>query len=337
MDTNKSPTVGRGTFYILLAAVAWGTGGAAAAILYDTSGMGPIAVSFWRFAGGVLLLMAGHLVFRRRMVALAPTSAGTQAVATPLRDRWQQVAATGVGLAIYQTAYFASVEYAGLAVATMVTLGSGPILIALGARVTMGERLGRAGTVTVATALVGLVLLLSDGGANASSAPMLGLACALLSAGGYAGVTLLNRKIGQDATSGRPQATVLGGFIIGMMCLLPLALIEGLLPTSGDSRQVLGLLAYLGVVPTAVAYSLFFVGLASVRATTASVIALVEPVTAAVIAVLLLHERLTVVATIGSAVLLSAVVTLILAERRAPAVQHVAAGSQQRPTPTPAN
>ncbi|GAB3845841.1 hypothetical protein GCM10029963_24770 [Micromonospora andamanensis] len=247
------------------------------------------------------------------------------------------MAATGVGLAIYQTAYFASVEYAGLAVATMVTLGSGPILIALGARVTMGERLGRAGTVTVATALVGLVLLLSDGGANASSAPMLGLACALLSAGGYAGVTLLNRKIGQDATSGRPQATVLGGFIIGMMCLLPLALIEGLLPTSGDSRQVLGLLAYLGVVPTAVAYSLFFVGLASVRATTASVIALVEPVTAAVIAVLLLHERLTVVATIGSAVLLSAVVTLILAERRAPAVQHVAAGSQQRPTPTPAN
>ncbi|MEV6376429.1 DMT family transporter [Micromonospora musae] len=337
MDTNLPPTVGRGTFYIFVAAVAWGTGGAAAAVLYDTSGMGPIAVSFWRFAGGVLLLTAWHLVFRRRSVTLAPRPAGTQAVATPSRDRWRQVVTTGVGLAIYQTAYFAAVGYAGLAIATMVTLGSGPILIALGSRVTMGERIGRAGAVTVAMALIGLVLLLGAGSANTASAPMLGLAFALLSAGGYAGVTLLNRKIGRAGTSGSPQATALGGFTVGMVCLLPPALIEGLLPTSGDSRHVLGLLAYLGVAPTAVAYSLFFVGLASVRATTASVIALIEPVTAAVIAVLLLNERLTVTATIGSVMLLAAVVALILSERRAAAGQHAAAGSQQRPTPKPAN
>ncbi|WP_236145978.1 EamA family transporter, partial [Verrucosispora sp. SN26_14.1] len=58
--------MGRGVSYILIAAVAWGTGGAVAAILYDISGMGPVAVSFWRFAGGVLLLSAGHLVLRRR-------------------------------------------------------------------------------------------------------------------------------------------------------------------------------------------------------------------------------------------------------------------------------
>ncbi|WP_231934708.1 DMT family transporter [Micromonospora viridifaciens] len=337
VETNLPPTAGRGIFYIFVAAVAWGTGGAAAAVLYDTSGMGPVAVSFWRFVGGVLLLTAGHLVFRRRSVALAPRPAGTQAVATPARDRWRLVLTTGVGLAIYQTAYFAAVGYAGLAVATMVTLGAGPILIALGSRVTMGERLGRAGAVTVAMSLVGLVLLLGGGSADTVSAPIRGIACALLSAGGYAGVTMLNRKIGGDGTSGSPQATALGGFTVGMVCLLPLALVEGLLPTSGDLRQVLGLLAYLGVVPTAVAYSLFFVGLASVRATTASVIALIEPVTAAFIAVLLLNERLTVTATIGSVMLLAAVVALILNERNAGAAQHGAAGSQRRPTHTPAN
>ncbi|MEU5566629.1 DMT family transporter [Micromonospora musae] len=335
VDKNLPPTVGRGIFYIFVAAVAWGTGGAAAAVLYEISGMGPVAVSFWRFVGGVLLLTAGHLVFRRHSMALAPRPAGTQAVARSSHDRWRQVLTTGVGLAIYQTAYFAAVGYAGLAVATMVTLGSGPILIALGSRA-MGERLGRPGAVTVAMALIGLVLLLSGGSTNTATAPMRGIACALLSAVGYAGVTLVNRKIGGDGTSGSPQATALGGFTVGMVCLLPLALIEGLLPTSGDFRQVLGLLAYLGAVPTAVAYSLFFVGLASVRATTASVIALIEPVTAASIAVLLLNERLTVTATIGSVMLLAAVVALIFSERRAGAARHDAAASQH-PTPTPAN
>jgi drug/metabolite transporter, DME family len=337
VDTNLPPTVGRGIFYIFVAAIAWGTGGAAAAVLYDTSGMGPVAVSFWRFVGGVLLLIAGRLVFRRRSVPLVPMPAGTQAVATPSRDRWRQVLTTGVGLAIYQTAYFAAVGYVGLAVATMVTLGSGPILTALGSRVTMGERLGRAGAVTVAIALVALVLLLGGGSANTASAPVRGIACALLSAGGYAGVTLLNRKIGGDSTSASAQAMALGGFAVGMVCLLPLALIEGILPTSGDSRQVLGLLAYLGVVPTAVAYSLFFVGLASVRATTASVIALIEPVTAAFIAVLLLNERLTVTATIGSVMLLAAVVALILSEQRAGAAQHGPAEPERRSARPPAD
>jgi DME family drug/metabolite transporter len=99
-----------------------------------------------------------------------------------------------------------------------------------------------------------------------------------------------------------------------MICLLPLALLEGILPTAGDTRQTVGLLAFLAVAPTAVAYTLFFAGLAAVRATTASVIALVEPVTAALIAVQLLDERLTVTAVLGSVVLLAAVVALMLGE-----------------------
>ncbi|MFI7023907.1 DMT family transporter [Micromonospora sp. NPDC049900] len=308
--------MGRAVLYILVAAVAWGTGGAVAAILYDISGMGPVAVSFWRFAGGVLLLCAGHLVLRHRRPARA---VGVAAPATRARpgDRWRALVTTGVGLAVYQTAYFAAVGYAGLAVATVVTLGSGPVLIAVGSRLTMGERLGRTGLLTVASALVGLLLLVGGGSAGEGSAPLLGLACALLSAAGYALVTLLHRKRGRDGDGGAASTTALGGFAVGMIFLLPLALLEGILPTADDLGRVLGLLAYLGAVPTALAYALFFAGLVSVRATTASVIALVEPVTAAVIAVLFLDERLTAAATVGSAVLLGAVVVLTLGERRA--------------------
>ncbi|MET8281956.1 DMT family transporter [Micromonospora sp. NPDC005174] len=320
MNTDMRPSVGRGIFYICVAAVAWGTGGAVAAVLYDNSGMGPVAVSFWRFASGVLLLAAAHLLLRRRTGTLA-------------RPRWQQVVTTGVGLAVYQTAYFAAVDYAGLAVATVVTLGSGPVLIAIGSHLLMGERLGRAGAATVAMALVGLLLLVGGGSASTASAPALGLACALLSAAGYAGVTLLNRKLGRDS-GGSPQVMALGGFTVGMVFLLPLALLEGLLPTSGDVGQTLGLVFYLGFAPTALAYSLFFTGLATVRATTASVIALIEPVTAAVIAVLWFDERLTVAATVGSVVLLGAVVALTLGERRANGARPAnATDGDRRPSP----
>jgi DME family drug/metabolite transporter len=324
VHSNTTLPVGRGILYILVAAVAWGTGGAVAAVLYDTSGLGPIAVSFWRFAAGVLLLGAFHLLTRRRWRPVT-------------RQSLRQVVITGVGLVIFQTAYFAAVGYAGLAVATVVTLGLGPVLIAVGARLTTDERLGRGGILTVVLALLGLFLLVGGGGATTGTAPALGLACAALSATGYAAVTLLNRrtsqardtrtrKAGSPTTSqaaspttsqaGDPLSTTLGGFVVGMVCLFPAALLEGLLPTSGDPSQTVALLAYLGAAPSALAYGLFFAGLAVVRATTAAVLTLAEPLAAAVIAVLWLNERLTAPATAGALVLASAVLALTWSERR---------------------
>jgi DME family drug/metabolite transporter len=301
MHSNTTLPAGRGILYILVAAVAWGTGGAVAAILYDTSGLGPIAVSCWRFAIAVPLLGAIHLTNRRGRPAARPG--------------WRHLVATGTGLAVYQTAYFAAVGYAGLAVATVATLGAGPVLIAIGARVTMGERLGRGGAATTGLALAGLALLVGSG-AGAGSAPALGLLCALLSATGYAAVTVLNRRLGR--LGGAPSAT-LGAFTVGLLCLLPPALAEGMPPTAGNATEVLPLLAYLGAVPTALAYGLFFAGLAAVRATTAAVVALVEPLAATVLALLWLDERLTAPATAGSILLAGAVLTLTLAERRVPA------------------
>ncbi len=97
---------------------------------------------------------------------------------------------------------------------------------------------------------------------------------------------------------------------IGAVGLAPLALAAGVLPGHGVPVHTIGWLLYLGVVPTALAYPMFFAGLATVPATIASVITLFEPVTAAVIAVGLLGERLTTPAIAGAAVLLAAVTVM---------------------------
>ncbi|MEU6388159.1 EamA family transporter [Streptomyces sp. NPDC046939] len=298
-------SVGRGLSYLVVAGVAWGTAGGAASVVFRQSDLGPAALSFWRCAGGLLLLVAARVL--RRGSTPAPTGES-------LGRRLVRYVVLGLCLTVFQTAYFAAVGVAGLAVATVVTLGAGPVLIALGARLTLGERLGRGGMVAVAGALGGLaVLVLAGGGATVRP---LGVLWALASAAGYAVMTLLTRWFGRSGRAGDQLGTTVATFAVASLALLPLGAAEGLVPHTARPLEVLALLAYTASVPTALAYALYFAGAAVVRSATVSVIMLLEPVAAALIAVTLLGERLTAATVAGTALMLAAVVGLAMAEAR---------------------
>ncbi|AKL65172.1 DMT family transporter [Streptomyces goshikiensis] len=301
---NQSPaSSGRSLLYLVIAGTAWGTAGAAASLLFLASDLGPLSLTFWRCAGGLVVLL-GVLAVRRRPRRAVRPSVGS-------------LVTTGLMFTLFQAAYFAAVRETGLAVGTVVTLGAGPVLIALGARRWMGERLGAGGAVAVGGALAGLaVLVLGSGGGEVRP---LGVGWALLSAAGYAGMTLRARWLGQRGAGGDPLVTTVWSTAVGAVCLLPFAVVEGLLPHTAELGRVVWLLVYVATVPTALAYALYFTGAASVRAATVSVIMLIEPVSAAVIAVLLLGERLTGAVVLGTVLLLTAVGALIAAEARRPA------------------
>ncbi|MFC8276343.1 DMT family transporter [Streptomyces sp. NPDC057271] len=308
------PAVGRSLLYLIVAGIAWGTAGAAASLIFRVSDMGPLALSFWRCVGGlVLLLGALALRARSRRTAAAAVPRGT-AAAEPRRRRLIRILGTGIGLTVFQSAYFAAVEATGLAVGTVVTLGAGPVMIALGARLTMGERLGGGGAAAVGGALAGLAVLVL-GGESGEVRP-LGVALALLSAAGYAAITLLTRWLGRDGGGSDALSTTTWAFAVGAVGLLPMAAAEGLFPHTGQPLEVLGLLVYVAAVPTALAYALYFAGAAVVRAATVSVIMLLEPVSAAAIAVTVLGEELTSATVAGTLLLLVAVTGLALAEAR---------------------
>jgi DME family drug/metabolite transporter len=305
----------RGLMYVIFAATAWGTAGAAAALLYDGSGLGPLSLTFWRAAGGCVLLLGVR--------AVRPATAVRVVRPEPGRRKALRILVTGAGLTLFQAAYFCAVKSTGLAVATVVTLGSGPVLIALVARLAMGERLGRGGTAAVAGALAGLaVLVLGDGGTGVRP---LGVLLAVLSATGYAGITLLTRWLGRSGSAGDPLDTSLWSFGICAVALLPAAWAEGLLPHAAGLGRTVLLLGYLASVPTAVAYGLYFAGAAVLRAATVSVIALIEPVSAAAIAVGLLGEHLTAATVTGTVILLAAVTGLGLEEARSASAARRAA------------
>ncbi|MFF3090635.1 DMT family transporter [Streptomyces nojiriensis] len=305
--SNHSPAAGRSLLYLVVAGAAWGTAGAAASLLFLASDLGPLALSFWRCAGGLVVLL-GVLAVR-----------GSRPAPGRVRPSAASLIVTGLLFTLFQAAYFAAVRETGLAVGTVVTLGAGPVIIALGARYWMGERLGRGGAVAVVGALAGLaVLVLGSGGGEVRP---LGVGWALLSAAGYAGMTLRARWLGQRGAGGDPLVTTAWSVAVGTVCLLPLAAAEGLLPHTADLGRVLWLLVYVATVPTALAYALYFTGAAAVRAATVSVIMLIEPVSAAVIAVLLLGERLTGAVVLGTVLLLTAVGALIVAEARRPVAE----------------
>ncbi|WP_188305906.1 EamA family transporter, partial [Streptomyces sp. CBMA123] len=133
-----------GLLSISAAAVAWGVGGAVAALLMRTSGLGPVAVSCWRFGVAALCL------------ALLPSGA-----AAASGGRRGAAVLTGLGLAVSQCAYFGSVHYAGLGLGTLITIGAGPVLTSLGGHLLLDERLTRRAVAAVALALGGLALLVA--------------------------------------------------------------------------------------------------------------------------------------------------------------------------------
>lgn len=97
----------------------------------------------------------------------------------------------------------------------------------------------------------------------------------------------------------------------------------------------MGLLAYLGVVTTAIAYALFYGGLRTVPSSVAAVVTLLEPLTAALLAVLILGEPLAGASVAGGVLLLGAVAVLYLRpndvtpERAVAATQPEPRGAQR--------
>jgi drug/metabolite transporter, DME family len=219
----------------------------------------------------------------------------------------------GLMLALYQLCYFGAIPLVGVAVATLVTLCTAPVLVALLSAGLLRERLSGRLLLALGCALAGtglLVDLSSAGGARPDLAAN-GVLLALGSALGYAVVTMCSRFL---APKYHPLQPVTIGFGVGAIVLLPVAGVAGL----GLSYPAAGwlLLVYLGVVPSALAYALFIQGMRQTTATAASIVTLLEPLTAAGLAWLLFGERLGPLGLAGAALLLAAVALLSTGQER---------------------
>lgn len=294
---NNAPIVSSARLLVLLAALCFGTTGTAQALGPEAP---PAVVGAARIAVGAALL----LVVARW---LAPRAHG--------RWPWRAVLVGAAGVAGYQVTFFAAVDATGVAVGTVVALGSGPLFVGLLARALHGEPLTRRWTAATALAVAGVAVLVAPG-ADATIRP-LGLALALGAGLSYAGYTVAAK--GLLAAGHAPEAVMARLFALGAAALAPVLVLAypGELGSSGGVALAL----YLGAVPTALAYVLFARGLRRLPAGEVATFMLAEPLAATALAALVLGERPKAVALAGVALVLAGLAVLATPGRPARAAE----------------
>ena len=287
-----------GVVAVLLASLLWGTTGTTATFLpHDVS---PLAVGASTMGiGGILLFVTGP---RLSLAVLRD----------PRGRRWAAVGA--IGVVVYPLAFYSAMNLAGVAVGNVVALGSGPVFAAI--YEWWGERhpLSTRWAVSTGLAVVGIAGLAfgRQVASPESGGTILGVALGLLAGAAYA---LYAYASSLAIQAGQPSRGVMGAmFGLGAVLLVPVLLVTGgpLL----QSWSTVALAGYLAIGPMFVAYLLFGVALRTVRSSSATTIALLEPVVATLLAVLVVSERLDAVGWIGLALVLGGLAILVTARHQ---------------------
>jgi DME family drug/metabolite transporter len=286
----------RGLLEVGAAGVLWGTGGLAVQLVREQQPLSAVTISAWRMTIAAVVLLVALLALRRggELLDLA-------------RSRPRQLLSVGVGTAAYQGFYFVSVTQVGVAVATVVSLGLAPVLLTVAESVHHRRAPAPGRLAVLGAALTGL-LLVSVAGHESSSgpAPVVGVLLAVASGTTYALTTAAGGSISRTTS---PLVLTSGMTLVGAAALLPcLALVDG--PRTTSDLAALAWLVHLGALTMALAYVLLYSGLRVVAPSTAVTASLVEPVTAAVVAAVVLHESLGPVAVVGILLVLGAVLGL---------------------------
>lgn len=211
----------------------------------------------------------------------------------------------------YQLCFFAAVAKTGVAVGTIIGIGSAPIAGGLLGIIFRGERPGKRWLLATILAIVGCALLSLSGG-DVAIDPV-GILLALGAGLSYAAYTLMIKGLLDNHT---PNAIMAIVFCMGALILAPV-----FFTIDFDWLQqprAIGVVLHIGLATCALSYWLFSRGLQTVQVATAVTLTLAEPMTAATLGILVLGEQLNSQALFGISFIFAGLLVLILKGRRKP-------------------
>ncbi|MCT4620310.1 MAG: DMT family transporter [Marinisporobacter sp.] len=265
----------RGQLFVLMAAILWGTTGSTQ--VFAPKNANPIVIGALRMAigGTVLFFMAVIQGSFKSKVQL---------------DKRVLLMAS-VCMAVYQPLFFLGVSKTGIALGTVLALGSAPVFSG-GIEYFRGKKLSKRWIIATSVSIIGCVLLF--GGQDAINMNVFGSILSLGAGLSYAVYVMVSQKLFQDS----PRDTVNGlVFLISAIMLSPILFMNDL-SWMLSTRGMLAML-HLGIIATALAYTLFACGLVNILTPKAVTLTLAEPLTAAMLGVIVFNENLTIVSMIG--------------------------------------
>ncbi|MBA4158588.1 MAG: DMT family transporter [Gemmatimonadetes bacterium] len=280
-----------GAAAVLGAAVLWGSIGVLSVGLFRL-GLSPWEVAFWRAALSALILGVGVLLFRPRTVRL---------------ERRTDALLLGgfgvVGVGIFYAAFQLATYLTSVAVA-VVLLYTAPVIVVIGARLLLGEALSTGKLVMVVAVVLG-VWATAIGAVGAEVRLTVGgVVWGLLSALAYATYYLFGKRYVPRLGVLR---TLLFSLSAGALVLAPAAALAGYPPRLALPAAAWPLLLALALGTTLLANALYYWGLARIEAGRAAILAAIEPVVAAVLALAIHRQALTPLGWLGVALVVAGV------------------------------
>ncbi len=277
--------------FVLMGAILWGTTGTAQTFLPNT--VHPLVVGASRLAVGGFSLLIILIVRGKIDVKNWP---------------WTSTFYAAISMAAFQCLFFSSVRLTGVAIGTVVTIGSAPIFSGMIEWIIVKRRPTRVWGIATVLAIIGcgLLFLNKEGIIVNSNGILMALGAGAL----FAIYTLVNKKIVDTVPVVSAVAVI---FSLSAVMLLPFLFVfetKGLLTGRG-----IAVVLFIGIAATSIAYILFSTGLKFIPSSSAVTLSLAEPLTAALLSVLIVGEQLSITSWGGIVLLLGGILVLTLSSR----------------------
>ena len=277
--------------FVLFAAMLWGTVGTTQTFLQE--GVSPIAVAATRslIGGGILLIAA---------LAMRKINFKTWS--------WKWTILAALTIALFQCLFFTSVRFTGVAVGTVVTIGSSPVFSGIIELLFWKRKPSRVWGIATLLAIVGCILLFVNKG-EATVDPI-GVLLALSAGIMFALYTNCSKQLTEKEET---LPAVAMTFTICALMLLPFSQIG--VTWVFDGGNLLPML-FMALAATSLAYLFYLAGLEKIGSSSAVTLSLAEPLTASLLGVFLIGEYLSPTSWIGVAMLLGGIVVLTFGGRK---------------------
>jgi len=262
---------------IIIAAILWSMVGV---IAKQIQGMSPQAIIFYRICFALVIFFIALLVSGKLK-------------AIKLCGNVSYLFLFGILQVATMLAYFISIMNASVSIAVLL-LSTAPVYITIFSPWLLKEKIKTRGIIALVLSILGILLIVDPGKLdfNPSSIGIL--------AGVASGILYAFQVMTSKHTKYSGYAQAFWSFLIATLILMPV----GLVPVEVVSNNLLYLM-FLAIFPTILSVSLYFNGLKKVKAQNASILGLIEPLSAVILAVLILNENISTLEMIGGALILA--------------------------------
>ncbi|RAZ80895.1 EamA family transporter [Planococcus halotolerans] len=277
---------------VLLAAMLWGTTGTAQNFISGEAH--PLTIGAFRLMIGGFSLLLFTIITKSLVIR---------------NVSWQAVLISAASMALFQPLFFSSVQLTGIAIGTVVAIGSAPVLAGMIEWLFLKRRPDRIWSAATMMSIIGCILLFANKGA--ADVNVLGIAMALGAGLAFALYAIASKSVLESMEAVPAVAlifSIAAVFLIPSLFFFDISYI--LIPADA------GIILYLGFATTSLAYILFSRGLKKIPSSSAVTLSLAEPLTASILGVLVVGEVLSGLSWAGVVLLLGGILVLTMGKKR---------------------